>query len=349
MSKALTASLFLMIAAVAFAEIPENPTYNREEIRFSSGRFHLVGDLLTPPGKRPCPVIVYVWGAGPTNRTALIERSPLLKIFLAKGFGVLVYDKPGSGQSTGEFDNRSLFEGRAGILIDAVGFLKKHDAVDTRGIGLYGSSQASYVMAVALQRTKDVAFMIASSCPMESSIEQSSFLVRNYVLCAGGDPALADSAGTAYLQRGRARSYPEYRQAAEVLEGIPAIRDGLGWAGVVSKDDFTPANPTSESFLDPSTNIAALKIPILAVFAENDRQINSAQGAEYLRRLFSGSDRNMSDVVVIPGADHNMILSPRGCMQDQRDDYRSVGGRTVSPAFLQTVAGWLDRLSARMK
>jgi len=120
-------------------------------------------------------------------------------------------------------------------------------------IGLYGSSQASYVMAVALARTRDVAFVVAWSCPMENSIWQGAYLVGNYVLCA-----------------------------AEILEGIPAIRDGLGWAGVAPEEDFTPADTTSESFLDPAKTVSALPIPVLALFAENDRQVDPAQGAAVL-------------------------------------------------------------------
>jgi hypothetical protein len=46
----------------------------------------------------------------------------------------------------------------------------------------------------------------------------------------------------------------------------------------------------------------------------------------------------------IPDADHNMILSPRGCMQDQLDNYRSVGAKTVSPEFVGTMRRWLARL-----
>jgi pimeloyl-ACP methyl ester carboxylesterase len=279
MKTMVTVCAFLMLATVASADRPDAPGYDREEIRFTSGRFQLVGDLLTPPHGGPHPAIVYVWGSGPTNRQAHIERSRTLKIFLEKGFAVFLYDKPGSGQSTGEFANGRLFDESAAILIDAIGLLKRHEAIDPEAIGLYGSSQASYVMAVALRRTSDVAFMIAWSCPMENSIQQSAYLVRNYVLCDGGSREDAEAAEKAYLRRGRARSYAEYLAAAQVLEGIPAIRDSLGWAGVESEKDFAPADTTSESFLDPSTTVASLRIPVLALYAANDRQIDPVQGS----------------------------------------------------------------------
>ena len=126
--------LLLTLTGTAAATSAEAPPYDREEIRFSSGRFGLVGDLLTPPDGRPHPAIVYVWGAGPTNRKAHIESSPILQAFLAGGFAVLLYDKPGSGQSTGALDNRHLFADLASILIDAIGVLKQHRAIDPAAI-----------------------------------------------------------------------------------------------------------------------------------------------------------------------------------------------------------------------
>ncbi len=65
------------------------------------------------------------------------------------------------------------------------------------------------------------------------------------------------------------------RALAAVLHGTRP----LGWAGVSPEADFTPADTTSESFLDPAKTITALPIPVLALFAENDRQIDPAQGA----------------------------------------------------------------------
>ena len=55
----------------------------------------------------------------------------------------------------------------------------------------------------------------------------------------------------------------------------------------------------------------------------------------------------LSRVVIVPDADHNMILSPRGCMQDQRDGYAAVGGMTLSPVFMETVGDWLRRVRSR--
>ncbi len=315
------------------------------EIAFTCGEFHLVGDLLTPPGPPPHPAVIYVWGSGPTDRAAHIERSTILRGFLEAGFAVFIDDKPGSGQSTGRLDAGRMLHQRAEILAEAMQVVERHPDIDARAIGLYGSSQASYVMAIALSQGLDPAFMIAWSCPMQSSLRQSAYLVRQYLLCDGATEAEAIAAEQAFIARRQAQSYAEYREAATHLDAIAAIRDELGWAGIVAEEHFTPADTlTSESFLDPSALITRFDMPVLALFAANDRQIDPLQGAAAYRRLQTDRDDGLSRVVVIPDADHNMILSPRGCMQDQADRYQAVGGMTLAPAFRDTLTAWLGEL-----
>jgi len=110
-----------------------SPPTATEKIRFESGDFTLVGDLLTPPGSGPHPTIVYVWGSGPTDRTRHIERSRILHSFLDAGFAVVLYDKPGSGSSTGVLGRSRLLAQRAAIVTDALAMLREHPAVRPGG------------------------------------------------------------------------------------------------------------------------------------------------------------------------------------------------------------------------
>jgi len=144
--------------------------HHREAIRFASGRFELAGDLLMPPGPGPHPVIVNVWGAGTSMREAHIAGSLIVGIFLEHGFAVLLCDKPGSGGSTGELDNR---------------------------------------LAAVFPQTRDLAFAIAWSCPMESSLEQGAYHAGNYLRGEGGSAVEAAAAERACRGRGRARSYAD--------------------------------------------------------------------------------------------------------------------------------------------
>ena len=81
-----------------------NQTAVVDEIRFRSGGFRLVGELRSPLEGGPHPVIVMVHGSGGATRDGAVNFLPLIELFLRNGYAVLSWDKPGSGESTGEFD-----------------------------------------------------------------------------------------------------------------------------------------------------------------------------------------------------------------------------------------------------
>jgi hypothetical protein len=53
-----------------------------EEITFQSGSFKVVGDLKLPEGKGPHPVILFVHGDGPNNRTSGVTYPPIMERML---------------------------------------------------------------------------------------------------------------------------------------------------------------------------------------------------------------------------------------------------------------------------
>jgi dipeptidyl aminopeptidase/acylaminoacyl peptidase len=129
-----------------------------EEIRFQVGRFTVVSELVLPGIVQTYPVIVYFWGSGPTDRKSFLKSSLLLKTLLKAGFAVFVNDKPGSRESRGEFSAGRLLHERAMILTHEIELLKKHPAIDSQRIGVFGGSQAGYVMPLAILTTRSAPF-----------------------------------------------------------------------------------------------------------------------------------------------------------------------------------------------
>jgi hypothetical protein len=84
--------------------------YSREEIRFDSGRFKIVGDLHIPNPEKRQPAIIIVHGDGPAGRSPSRTPNRIINSFLDIGFACLIYDKPGYGESTGAFTPGKLFE-----------------------------------------------------------------------------------------------------------------------------------------------------------------------------------------------------------------------------------------------
>lgn len=340
----LAATATLLLAAIAAGQTPD-PAWDREPLAFDADRFHLEGDLLLPAGATGCPVVVYVWGAGPTDRAGTIARSRVLREMVAAGYAVYLHDKPGSGGSTGDFTRGRLFRERAAITAAALDRLAAHPRLDPGRLGLYGSSQAAYVLPLVLAASDRVAFLVCWSCPIENSIEQSAYLVGNMVLCAGRSQETAAAAEERYRRRALAPDYAAYREAAAWLDSLPEIRDELGWAGVAPAEAWAPLAPDAESFLDPGREFPPLDMPVLVIYGANDRNVDPVQGAARFRELLRAGPEGQQEIVVIEGADHNMMRTPDGCVQHQLAGYRRLADARMADEFPAAVGGWLRRLA----
>ena len=311
----------------------------REEISFDSAHFKIVGDLHIPDPNKQQPAIIFVHGDGPARRSPSGRPNRIMSSFLDIGFACFYYDKPGYGESTGKFTRGKLFKERASILVDAVNVLKKHPAVNPERIGLWGISQAGYVMPKAVSASKDIAFMIAISCPAMDSVDQSAYLVEKQILCDGYDEAEAKKARRYFRQRARAETYREYLEAAEYLDKNPFIQS-IGWGGIRSEDRFSPRLPSNEGFFNPITLIEKITVPVLAVFGEKDTQIDPFQGAEAYEKALKKAGNRFYRVKLFPEVDHGIIIAETGCMKEQRGRYRA----SYAPGYIKLMQNWLESL-----
>lgn len=320
----------------------DNDIFSREEIKFDSGHFEIVGDLHIPdPGKKQ-PVVIFVHGDGPARRSPSRAPNRIMKSFLEIGFACFYYDKPGYGESTGKFTSGKLFEERSSILVEAVNVLKNHPLIDPNRIGLWGISQAGWVMPKALAKTKDISFMIAISCAGSDGVEQSAYLVEKQILCEGYDVAEAKKARQYYRQRAHAKTYEEYLEAAEFLAQNQVVSSFLEWGGILSEDRFSPRTPSNEGFFNPMTLIEKTSIPVLAIFGEKDTQVDPFQAAEAYKKALKKAGNPFNQVKLFPEADHGIILSKTGCIREQRDRWRLRNSRGFAPGFIELMQNWLE-------
>jgi len=314
-----------------------------EEIAFDSVPFHVVGELRLPEGAGPHPVILFVHGDGPNNRTSGVTYPPIMERMLRAGYATFAWDKPGTGESTGRIDRERLVEQRARIVLDALALLKSRPEIDGGQIGLWGISQAGYVMPRVLSQSDDVAFMIAVSCPGQPGVEQGAYLVSAQARCAGAPEEEARRLRRLLADVEWAATYDEYVRHKTALRAIPAFmaleREGV-FVGVRPENEWHAPNVEGEYFLDPTEVITRTAIPVLAFFGELDTQADPVQGARAYREALERAGNPDSRVELIPGADHNIILSETGCLEERRK--RSAKGwRNYAPEYLDILEQWL--------
>ncbi len=337
--------IFILLLFSGYSQSQENGDvrFKTEEITIPAGKFEIKGDLITPVEGGNFPVVLFCPGSGPTDRKAAIKNSKIIRKFIECGYAFFIDDKPGSGDSKGEFSGDSLLRERAFIVTSEIDAIKKHPKINPGRIGLYGSSQAGYVMSLVLQQRKDISFIIAVSCPAMNSIEQSAYLVKMQAVCGGRTKENAETLKKFYIQRAMANTYPQFREAADYLNADPVIVD-LGWGYDIAESEFVPEQPDSESFINPLDGLGKIKIPALFIFGDKDTQIDPVQGAEMFGKYLKDSGNENFKIVTIPGVDHNMRISKTGSLKEQNENYKNEGGAVLSSSFLKEIETWLEKL-----
>jgi pimeloyl-ACP methyl ester carboxylesterase len=343
-------AIFLALLALVFVACGNNITIKPqegrtiagqdvrvEEISFRSGKFKLVGDLLIPPEGERHPAVIMVHGSGDATRDGAVPFGPMIEIFLRNGYAVFSWDKPGSGASTGGFDGEHVLAERAAILANGIEVLTKHTAIDATRIGLWGISQAGWVMPLALDLTDDVAFMIVVSGGAEDSIEQMAYQVGQQVICAGGSVEQAALAEQYWPQFPKATSYVEYRQAVETLLEIPGVKANTGLE-LAEQDNWKPWPQDIDAFFDPMEIIEYTTIPVLAFFGQLDKNIDPVQGAQAYEAALQKAGNKDYQIEVIPGVAHVLMPAETGCIGES-------GSREYAPEYLNTLETWLQHLS----
>jgi len=335
------AILFLVAACAG-----QSGQYEHEEIVFHSGEFKLVGDLHFPEGEGPFPVILFVHGDGPNNRTSGGTYPPIMVRMHQAGYATFAWDKPGSGESTGQLDHSRVVEQRAQIVLDAIDVMKARSDIIPEQIGLWGISQAGYVMPRVLLVSKDVAFMIIVSGPGMPGVDQGTYLVSAQAVCAGCPAEEVEQMKHLLSAIERTETYDEWAQYKEILDASPCISHAaiFGYrTGTVPENEWHKPNLDGAYFWDPMDVIEQTTIPMLVFFGEKDTQADPIQGAQAYREALGRAGNLNSRVELITGVDHNLVLSETGCL-DERETRPRKDWKNYAPEYLDILEQWLIEL-----
>jgi pimeloyl-ACP methyl ester carboxylesterase len=225
--------------------------------------------------------------------------------------------------------------------------LKARPDIDPEQIGMWGISQAGYVMPHVLSMSEDVAFMIAVSCPGEAGFKQGSYLVAAQAACVGLPVEDVARVKSLIVAASLAQTYEEYARYKSPLAEYPAleaIRE-LGFKVEVGPEEAWHADDLEGVYyaFDPMKVIEQTTIPVLAFFGEKDTQMDPIQGTEAYRAALARAGNPDSRVELIAGVDHNLILSETGCMAERNRRPRSEWTK-YAPQYLDTLEAWLRAL-----
>ncbi|MEV6678211.1 alpha/beta hydrolase [Streptomyces erythrochromogenes] len=268
-------------------ELREEPVAMRE------GGRALDGVLALPERRRgPFPLVVFVHGDGPVDATHDTFYRPIWEAFARAGYASLSWNKPGVGGAPGDWLDQSM-EDRADEAADAIAWARQRPDIDGSRIGLWGASQAGWVLPKIAAKDPGIRFVIAVS-PAVNWHRQGRY---NLLAELSRDGASAAEIATALGRRGttlellgRGASYEEYVRAVGDPEGMTEAR----WR-------FVSKNHTA----DASADLPALRgTPVLLVLAGHDVNVDTADTEAAYRRLLPGPALRVAHY---PDAAHGLV------------------------------------------
>lgn len=291
----------------------ETQNLKEDQVQFKSGDVVLAGTLLMPLSESTYPAIVIIHGSGPDEGS---QYRVYAEQFARAGIAALLYDKRGSGKSTGDWRYRTL-DDLTGDALAAVTYLKSLPEINPQQIGLWGISQGSWVVPLAASRSKDVGFVITVAgdgvSPTQQEMYHKDEMFRHLH----------------YSERARNTALKVWKL---IFDWLVLVADGKF---PMPKGVMEPE--LSGAYLglnhDPIPDWEKVNQPALIIYGEEDKLTPVAESIARIDAALKKAGHRDYTFVVIPKAAHNITLGKTGLEFDWDKGF--------VPGYFETMNNWV--------
>ncbi|GAA0394973.1 acyl-CoA thioester hydrolase [Acrocarpospora corrugata] len=277
----------------------------------------LAGTLTLPAGPGPYPAVLLLQGSGRLDRDGNADRlrmalgPPLAATIADHGIATLRYDRRGVGATPGNWRATGFTDNRRDAAA-ALRALAARPDIRPDAIGVIGHSEGA-VHAMSLGSQSEVAAVVllaGFARPGEGALRwQAGMLARDL-------PAFLKPVLRAFAARQLARIKTTRTDVARVA-GLPV---NARWMRELLVHD-------------PRPDLAAIKVPVLAITGGKDLQVDPADLVE-IRRLVPGE----VEIHLIPDLTHLLRRDPGPASVRS---YPRLLRQPIDPDLLTQVAAWL--------
>ena len=308
--------------ATAGEKVKEPVGFKQMAVTFDHHNTKISGRILVPKGTGPHQAVILVPGHG--TRSSELKSNfgylmPLGKYLCRRGIAVLDYDRPGTGGSDGDWRLQNLYD-RADEVLAAIEFLKKRFDIDRSRIGVLGHSNGGWVAPLVASLSNDVSFVVMLAGPAVSVGDQGLYALRMSMEDKGftdvqkreGEKMLQDYLDLIRLVlQGRRTEFSRSRDqliqnmdACSWLGKLPYVNKG----SVPTWDERNDVVNSMDSMIDydPLPSLRKVHCPLLAVFGEADKAVNSQESVKLLEKIRSETGNDGISIKTYPLADHGI-------------------------------------------
>ncbi|HEY2737951.1 MAG TPA: alpha/beta fold hydrolase, partial [Thermoanaerobaculia bacterium] len=310
------------------------------------------GTLTLPKGAGPFPAVLLITGSGPQDRDeSIVGHKPFLVLadhLTRRGIAVLRVDDRGVGGSTGSVSGSTTSD-FAGDVLAGVAFLKQHAHIAADRIGLIGHSEGAVIAPLAASRSKDVAFIVMMAGTSVPGYEILPAQVEAIDVASGqtADKAKKEAditrAALGLVRAEKDEAVLRTKLKALFVEHKDDVdADDLKQAGsldaFVERQVKSLTSPWFRYFLDydPRPALRQVKVPVLALNGELDKQVLPDQNLPSIEQTLHESKNPDVTVRRLPGLNHLFQTAQTG----SPTEYATIQ-ETLSPAVLDLMTHWI--------
>jgi esterase/lipase len=304
------------------------------DLAIPSHGFVLAASFVAPEGPGPFPAVVLLAGSGPETRSDL---KPMATQLVARGWAALIYDKRGSGFSTGDWTATSLSD-LADDAVAALATLASQREVDRRHIGLWGNSQSGWIAPMAANRSDLSMFVVVTTGGGATPKQVERF---------GYEQSLSDARLTPEQLAAAHAALETYFQYLATGEGRAQLKTDLmaagnkPWANALGLARVLPTEGSRRAWqwvanYDPAADIARLRIPTFVLLAGADDESPLADALLGWSKSLAAAGDPRSRILLVPAAGHGMTIGGH---------HERLADNVYAPGVFDAVVSW-ERLVA---
>lgn len=310
------------------------------ETTFKSADRELFGKLVLPVSGNPEAVVVWVQGSDADPETLYSHWQYILPA--VHDIGVFVYDKRGTGRSSGDFSaNFHLLSDDAAAAVTKARELVSDEATQ---VGLFGGSQGGWVAPLASLKT-EVDFVIVGYGLAEGVTAEDRDEAIAAVLAAGYGveviPSVLEitSATGKIVASGWQEGWEEFSEVREKHEDAPWLKEIKGGytEQMLQMPSFLirilgPMLDKDVSFdYDPVPTLQSIDVPMLWILGGKDTSAPPRNTLKILMRL--KEEKTGLDIAWFPHARHGIVEGEKETLRYAEDYFNLVGTWVVTKDF----------------
>lgn len=330
---AVLAGLYLVFQGLQDFDLSK---YKSRPIIFDFDGYSVAGTLHLPRAENP-PVVLLVHGDGPADRYSGGGYLPLISTLLDSGIAVYSWDKPGVGESAGDWLSFSM-EDRARLAESALAAVKAQPELETSPAGFLGFSQAGWVLPILAREPARGDFFVMVGGALNWLRQGEYYTKRRMELAgAGAQEIEAELASRAKANR---------KLLAENITYQDYLDSGI---------DKTPMSEERFAFVhrnvlaDSTEHLWRISAPVLTVHGSEDLNVDPNFNSNFYRQILE--DRNgVNRFVIVPNATHALLRADTFNYQLEEEmpaiaktAFAVLGRRAYAPGALDTLTNWIRK------